>query len=91
MGALLDLALQDDHDHEPQANASRTPSSPSKGRVDLTDYFPDALKTGCLKICERCSAFTARPASRPDGWCKRYSTETWARVPFRCDGYEPLQ
>lgn len=57
--------------------------------VDLRAGFEAALQRGCLVTCDRCGAFRSRPGSQPDGWCQRYRVGTWARVPFRCDGYKP--
>jgi hypothetical protein len=53
------------------------------------DEFRAAIQLGCLHLCVNCKAFSARAGSRPDGWCCRFSVETWAELPLRCDGYEP--
>jgi hypothetical protein len=54
---------------------------------DLRPEFAAALQCGRLVACIACHHFEARPKDRPDGWCKRFTTETWGKVPFRCAGY----
>jgi hypothetical protein len=39
--------------------------------------------------CAACQHFAVRPDAQPDGHCGRYVTETWARIPFQCGGFEP--
>jgi hypothetical protein len=33
--------------------------------------------------------YRERPGASPDGYCRRFDTDTWAAVPFECPGYEP--
>ena len=51
--------------------------------------FREALQVGRLHQCEKCSAFTPRPETLPDGWCRTHETETWKAVPFHCARYAP--
>jgi hypothetical protein len=57
-------------------------------RHDGTEPYRTAVRVGCLVLCQNCQAFRSRPDSHPDGWCRRYQVETWARWPFTCEGYE---
>jgi hypothetical protein len=54
---------------------------------DLRPEFAAALQCGRLVACIACRHFESRPNNRPDGWCKQFATETWGKVPFRCEGY----
>jgi hypothetical protein len=63
-------------------------SSPEESEsFDLRPEFAAALQCGRLVACIACHHFESRPADRPDGWCKQFTTETWGKVPFRCAGY----
>lgn len=46
------------------------------------------IPLSCLAVCTECTYFRSRPQMRPDGWCLRFSVETWGRVPFRCEGFK---
>jgi len=42
----------------------------------------------CVMRCENCRNFSARPGITPDGWCRQFNVQTWARVPFTCGGFK---
>lgn len=56
--------------------------------LDLRAEFPAALQTGAFVVCERCRHCSRRPGEAPDGYCDRYQTETWRRVPFDCPEFQ---
>jgi hypothetical protein len=41
----------------------------------------------CVVCCESCRNFSVRPGTIPDGWCRQFNVETWARVPFSCGAF----
>src|SRR5437016_3428679 len=106
MGTLLDLALtasglreQVDSTltrvpspRERQRGSGSSTANAAESRVaEMTREFAVELRLGCIVVCKGCTAFQARPGEAPDGWCRRYSVETWSRVPFQCDGYRGVQ
>jgi hypothetical protein len=105
MGALLELALAACRLPDPQADSAATsapmpserprePGITSTTKLPtevMTQEFAVGMRLGCLVVCKSCAAFRARPGEAPDGWCRRYRTETWGGVPFKCKSYHRVQ
>jgi hypothetical protein len=65
---------------------SRGATSDLQGkRLSLTAAPP----TSSLATCATCMHYRARRGEQPDGFCRRYDTETWGQVEFSCPGFEP--
>lgn len=39
--------------------------------------------------CSACAHFGTRTRSSPEGWCRRFSVETWPAPLFQCGAYRP--
>lgn len=39
--------------------------------------------------CSACAHFGTRTRSSPEGWCRRFSVETWPASLFHCGAYRP--
>jgi hypothetical protein len=59
----------------------------SRDPGDVRAGYGRSLQTGSQVVCIACAHAERRLGQQPDGHCRRFSEETWLRVPFSCAAY----